>query len=182
VASRRPPRGLPPGAPGASMASSAGGGAGCCPRGTGWSGCARPTGCHPVPACNIRDRCGEAGGEAPDRESDVCSRQTAGQGPRPKSLPIYISWYINGYGRPWTSSDVNPRISPVHGRIAGSCGLLPVTTEQKTFVAVLGLSDGRTHGFIAVSGCARAAVWLGSAGLDKMPHDAPACKTCECRR
>jgi hypothetical protein len=47
-----------------------------------------------------------------DRESDVGSRQTAGQRPRPKSLPIYISWYINGYGGPWTSSDVNPRIAP----------------------------------------------------------------------
>ena len=50
------------------------------------------------------------------------SRQTAGQRPRPKSLLIYISWYINGYGRPWTSSDVNPRISPVHGQIAGFYG------------------------------------------------------------
>ena len=31
------------------------------------------------------------------------SRQNAAWGPQPKSLPIYISWYINGYGRPWTS-------------------------------------------------------------------------------
>jgi len=26
------------------------------------------------------------------------SRQTVGQSPPPESLPIYISWYINGYG------------------------------------------------------------------------------------
>jgi hypothetical protein len=26
------------------------------------------------------------------------SRQTARQSPRPETLPIYISWYINGYG------------------------------------------------------------------------------------
>ena len=26
------------------------------------------------------------------------SRQTTGPSPRSKSLPIYISWYINGYG------------------------------------------------------------------------------------
>jgi hypothetical protein len=35
------------------------------------------------------------------------SRQTAGQTPPPKSVPIYISWYINDYGRPWTPLDVN---------------------------------------------------------------------------
>jgi hypothetical protein len=28
----------------------------------------------------------------------VGSRQTAGQSPSPETLPIYISWYINGYG------------------------------------------------------------------------------------
>jgi hypothetical protein len=44
------------------------------------------------------------------------SGQIAGQRPRPKSLPIYISWYINGYGRPWTSSDVNLRIRLLHGQ------------------------------------------------------------------
>jgi hypothetical protein len=59
------------------------------------------------------------------------SRQTAGQSPRPKSLPAYISWYINGYGRPWTSSDVSPRIGPVHGPIAGIGRALLVTTDQK---------------------------------------------------
>jgi hypothetical protein len=55
------------------------------------------------------------------------SRQTADQSPRPKSLPIYISWYINDYGQPWTSSDVNPRMRPVHGRFAGTYGLLLAT-------------------------------------------------------
>jgi hypothetical protein len=37
------------------------------------------------------------------------SKQTAGQSPRQKSRPIYISWYINDYGRPWTPVDVNLR-------------------------------------------------------------------------
>ena len=71
MVSRRPPRGLPPGAPGASMASSAGGEAGCCHRRTGWSGCARPTGFHPVPACKIRGAAERLGAEAPDLESDA---------------------------------------------------------------------------------------------------------------
>jgi hypothetical protein len=50
--------------------------------------------------------------------------------------PAYINWYINGYGRPWTPSDVNPRIRPVHGQIEGIGGVLLTTTEQKAFVAV----------------------------------------------
>jgi hypothetical protein len=58
------------------------------------------------------------------------SGQIAGQRPRPKSLPIYISWYINGYGRPWTSSDVNPKIRPVHGQIPCTGGVLLATTDQ----------------------------------------------------
>jgi hypothetical protein len=58
------------------------------------------------------------------------SRQTAGPSPRPESLPVYISSYINGYGRPWTSSDPNPRISPVHGQIACGSGALPATTDH----------------------------------------------------
>ena len=53
--------------------------------------------------------------ETPDLESDVWHGQITGQRPQPKSLPIYISWYINSDGRPWTSSDVNPKIRPVHG-------------------------------------------------------------------
>ena len=63
------------------------------------------------------------------------NRQTTGQSPRPKSLPIYISWYINGYGRPWTPLDVNPKMRHVHGQFAGSGGVLLPTTEQKAFVA-----------------------------------------------
>jgi hypothetical protein len=104
-------------------------GRGCC-RGTAWSGCARPTGCHPIPACKIRDRCGEAGREATDPESDVW--QPAGR--RSESATeeplIYISWYINGYGRPWTSLDVNPKMRHVHGHCAGSGGVLLATTDQ----------------------------------------------------
>jgi hypothetical protein len=54
----------------------------------------------------------------------------------PASVPIYISWYINDYGRPWTPLDVNPRIRHVHGQIAGTGGVLLMTTEQKAFVTV----------------------------------------------
>jgi hypothetical protein len=50
--------------------------------------------------------------------------------PPPNSLSIYISWYINDYGRPRTSSDVNPMIRHVHGRIVGIGGVLLVTTDQ----------------------------------------------------
>jgi hypothetical protein len=54
VASRRPPRGLPRGSPGAGLANSTGGGARCCPRGAAWSGYARSTGCHMAPS--VQDR------------------------------------------------------------------------------------------------------------------------------
>jgi hypothetical protein len=54
-----------------------------------------------------------------------------GQSPRLKILLAYISWYINDYGRPWTSPDVNPRIRPNPGQIAGTGGVLLTTTEQK---------------------------------------------------
>jgi hypothetical protein len=37
------------------------------------------------------------------------SRQITSQRPLPKILPIYISWYINDYGRPRTSSDPTRR-------------------------------------------------------------------------
>jgi len=39
----------------------------------------------------IRDRRGEADREAPDTESDVDGRQTAGRRVRPNILPVYIS-------------------------------------------------------------------------------------------
>src|SRR5947209_18804467 len=104
VASHRPPRGLPHGAPGASMASSAGGGAGCCPRGTVWSGCSRPTGCHSVPACKIRDPCREGLVEKHLTQNRVLGAvHSADQSPRPRSALPYINLYINGYGPPWTS-------------------------------------------------------------------------------
>ena len=44
-------------------------------------------------------------------------RQSAGPSPRSKSLPVYISWYINDYGPPWTSSDPNPKMRPDHVRL-----------------------------------------------------------------
>ena len=37
----------------------------------------------------------------------------------PVSSLIYISWYINGYGRPWAPVDVNPKMRHVHGQFAG---------------------------------------------------------------
>jgi hypothetical protein len=40
-------------------------------------------------------------------ENQVLGRGTAGRSPRTRNALIYINWYINGYGRPWTSSDVN---------------------------------------------------------------------------
>jgi hypothetical protein len=46
MALRRLPQGLPRGAPGASLASSADEGTRCCPQGAAWSGCAQSTGCH----------------------------------------------------------------------------------------------------------------------------------------
>jgi hypothetical protein len=45
------------------------------------------------------------------------SRHTPGRSPRPKMLLIYISWYINGYGLPRTSSDPNSKIRPDYGRV-----------------------------------------------------------------
>jgi hypothetical protein len=54
---------------------------------------------------------------------------------------MYISWYINDYGQPCMSSDVNPKISPVHGKIAGSCGVLLATTD----LAVLLLLGNRGY-------------------------------------
>jgi hypothetical protein len=35
---------------------------------------------------------------AAQRHDQAAEAHTAGQSPRPKSLPVYISWYINGYG------------------------------------------------------------------------------------
>jgi hypothetical protein len=68
--------------------------------------------------------------ETPDTESDVW-QQTDGQPEvATEDLLIYISWYINGYGRPWTPLDVNSKIGHVHGQIAGSEGVLLQTTDQ----------------------------------------------------
>ena len=107
------------------MASSASGGAACCPRGTGWSGCARPTGYHPS-ACKVRDRYDRLVKKHLTKNlvkkhltknQMYGGRQTAGPSPRPKSLPIYINWYINGYGLPRTSSDPNSKTRPDHRRV-----------------------------------------------------------------
>ncbi|MGH3780817.1 MAG: hypothetical protein ACRDRO_09380, partial [Pseudonocardiaceae bacterium] len=51
--------------------------------------------------------------------------------PANETRRIYISYYINGYGQPRTSSDLDRRIRPGHGQPAGSGGVLPATTDQK---------------------------------------------------
>ena len=50
------------------------------------------------------------------------SWQTAGRSLRPRSRLSYISWYINDYGRPWTSSDPNPKKGPTTDQYARSGG------------------------------------------------------------
>jgi hypothetical protein len=55
-------------------------------------------------------------------------RHPTGQTARAKNLPIYINWYINDYGPPWTSSDVNSRMTPNHGKFADSSRTLLATT------------------------------------------------------
>jgi hypothetical protein len=70
------------------------------------------------------------------REQHLTQNQNLAAGRQPvrardrRASLIYISWYINGYGRPQTPLDVNPKMGPVHGQFAGSDGVLPVTTEQ----------------------------------------------------
>jgi hypothetical protein len=49
-------------------------------------------------------------------------RHRADQSLQPKILLAYISWYINDYRRPWTSSDVSQRIRLNPGQIAGTGG------------------------------------------------------------
>jgi hypothetical protein len=129
VASHRPPRGLPPGAPGQA-----------------WQ--ARPAVEQDVAP-------GPPGGRAAPGRRDATQAQHARsviaaeivvekhltqnqvrggrksnrRSQRPRRAPAYVNWYINGYRRRWTSSDPNPTMRPDHGRIAGSCGVLPVTTD-----------------------------------------------------
>ncbi len=83
--------------------------------------------------------------EAADRESGARRAD-----PRPvgacgrRALGIYISYYINGYGRPRTSSDLDRKIRPRPGQPAGSGGVLPATTDQKVGSSSL---SGRTKLF-----------------------------------
>jgi hypothetical protein len=73
----------------------------------------------------------------PDSESDVCQQADDQSAPAPKDLPIYISWYINEYRRPWTSSDMNLKIRHAHEQIAGPKGVLHPTTDQMVTSHVL---------------------------------------------
>jgi hypothetical protein len=86
--------------------------------------------CPPLsePGANVRWQ------HAPVRESS-CSKfltqnqmlaavHSAGRSPRTRSALTYINWYINGYGRPWTSSDPNPTMRPTTDKlqvVAGCC-------------------------------------------------------------
>ena len=126
-ASHRPPRGLPHGAPGASSAAVGRGVAPGAPCGRAAPG--RWDATQPQHARSVIAE--ERLVEKHLTENQMFGgRYTAGQSPRPKSFPTYISWYINDYGRPWTSLDVNPRIRPVHGQIAGTGGGLLATTDH----------------------------------------------------
>src|SRR5437588_6300325 len=72
---------------------------------------------------------------------DLTESQRFGAGRQPveacdqRASLIYISWYINDYGCPWTPSDVIPRITLVYRQVAGSEGVLLPTTDQKASVA-----------------------------------------------
>ncbi len=68
--------------------------------------------------------------KTPDRESGARRPYIQAIGAPDKDLLAYISCYINGYGRPRTSSDLDPRIRPDLGQIAGSRGTVRVTTDQ----------------------------------------------------
>jgi hypothetical protein len=105
-----------------------------CPRAALWSGCARSTRCHTAPACKI------VGDPVIPVRSLVekhliqnqmfDSRQTSHQSRDQRVFPIYISWYTNGYGRPWTLLDMNPKMGHVHGQFAGSEEVLLPTTDH----------------------------------------------------
>jgi hypothetical protein len=59
-------------------------------------------------------------------------RQAPRSEPATQIFPIYISWYINDYGRPRTSLDVISKIMHVHRQIAGPHRVLLPTTDQKS--------------------------------------------------
>jgi hypothetical protein len=58
------------------------------------------TGCHPAPACKIRDRCGESGREHLTQNQVLGEQPQSRSEPAAQDPPAYISYYINGYGRP----------------------------------------------------------------------------------
>jgi hypothetical protein len=94
----------------------------------------------------------------------------AGQSPQTTSSRVYINWYINGYGRPWTSVDPNLTMRPDHGQIADSCGVLLVTTEQMAFVAIPGAEPPPHTRFYCLFGAVSpAAMWLSCS--DEMSHE-----------
>jgi hypothetical protein len=106
------PQGLPHNSPGAEPLDARTGFVEGCPWAAVWSGCARPTGCHPSPTCKICDPTFPLRSLVVKHltENQVLGGvHTADQSPRPRSALPYINWYINGYGPPWTSSDPNPR-------------------------------------------------------------------------
>lgn len=97
------------------MASSAGGEPGCAP-GHRVVGLRQADGMPPNPSMqDPRARRGWRQKHLTENQM-LGSRQGACLSPRSKSLRVYISWYINGHGQPWTSSDPNPKMRPDHGR------------------------------------------------------------------
>ncbi len=112
AASRRSPQGLPCGAPGPSLASSAGSSVTCGPRGTAWSGCARSTGC---PSPSVQD---QAAARRYDLRSAACepgirARLAVHSWTRPdsaghnKARPTPLSILVRGRFAGWRVKDSN---------------------------------------------------------------------------
>src|SRR5438270_11591663 len=71
----------------------------------------------------------------------------------PSGLLGDISWYLNDYGPPWISLDLNLKMRSHPRKIAGSSGVLPATTEQKASAPSLSSPSGTcaSRGGIVVS-------------------------------
>jgi hypothetical protein len=60
----------------------------------------------------------------PDNELGARRTDTADQSPQLKITLAYINYYINGYGQPWTCSDLNRKMRHDPGQpqiVAGCC-------------------------------------------------------------
>jgi hypothetical protein len=71
-------------------------------------------GMHADSASKIRNRRVRFAGQHLTRNQMFGSRRQPARTRGRRFSLIYITWYINSYGSPWTPLDVNPRIRPVH--------------------------------------------------------------------